>query len=74
MPGNGILVSNCKDALHQYALEGELISISRNYLGFIDLIDKFEQKKFNVRSGVMEILGIDLMDNPLHIRNFMVKD
>ena len=38
------------------------MSISRNYIWFLELINNFKTKKYDVQSGLIKISGINLMD------------
>ena len=71
--GNGLLVTNVKDALLNYNLTANLLSIKRDYECLIHLVNRSEKTSSNILSAYDDLTMTDFGIDSYGIRLYLDK-
>lgn len=71
--GQGILISKAKDAINNTFLTENLTEIVSNYSSLIEILENFEDSKYNIETGYETLMKINFAKDPVLIKEYLTK-
>ena len=70
---DGLLITNAKDVLSNLNVFHSLFQIKTSYQSLIDVMDRFVNSTYNIKTGYNQLINLNLNEDPCEITYYILK-